>query len=87
MPSEEFFFSPSPSPSPTPDVQVSPSPSPLRVALPFQEFDTNLPIVELSRSVDVSSRVFIGDGESVIGIVIDDTVFTEAHVSSACDDG
>ena len=87
--------SPSPSPSPSPDVEVSPSPSPdvevspspspspipSPVELPFLEFDTDLPIFELSRFVDVSSRVFIGDGESVIGIIIGDTVFTEAHVS------
>ena len=49
--------------------------------LPFQEFDVNLPVVELPRSVDVSSRVFIGDRKSVIGIIIGDTVFTEAYVS------
>ena len=49
--------------------------------LPFQEFDVNLPVVELPRLSDVSRSVFIGDGESVIGIVIGDTVFTEAHVS------
>ena len=51
------------------------------VVLPFQEFDVNLPVVELHRSSDVSSRVFIGDGKSVIGIIIGDTEFTEAHVS------
>ena len=62
-------------------IPVSPSPSVEILVLPFQEFDANLSIVELSRAVDASSRVFIGDGESVVGLIIGNTLFTEAHVS------
>ena len=60
---------------------MSPSPSVEILVLPFQEFDANLSTVELPRAVDASSRVFIGDGESVVGLIIGNTLFTEAHVS------
>ena len=50
--------------------------------VPFLQFDSTIsPIVELSSGDDVSSRVFIGDSQSIVGIVIGDTLYTEVHVS------